>query len=84
MAGAVGMVVTVATGTTTIAAAMVDAMDAMAGVDGTAMMGVAVTGSLLRNLNKKAAHQAPLFLCGSSGSPAIELLIRLLRARPGF
>jgi hypothetical protein len=81
MAGAVGMVVTVATGTTTIAAAMVDAM---AGVDGTAMMGVAVTGSLLRNLNKKAAHQAPLFLCGSSGSPAIELLIRLLRARPGF
>ena len=75
------MVVTVATGTTTIAAAMVDAM---AGVDGTAMMGVAVTGSLLRNLNKKAAHQAPLFLCGSSGSPAIELLIRLLRARPGL
>lgn len=81
MAGAVGMVVTVATGTTTIAAAMVDAM---AEVDGTAMMGVAVTGSLLRNLNKKAAHHAPLFLCGSSGSPAIELLIRLLRARPGF
>ena len=66
MAGEVGMVVTVATGTTTIAAAMVDAM---AGVDGTAMMGVAVTGSLLRNLNKKAAHQAPLFLCPQLNTP---------------
>jgi hypothetical protein len=60
MAGAVGMDAIAAIGTTIIAADMVDAM---AVVDGTVMMGVAGTGSLLQNLNRKATHQAPLFLC---------------------
>lgn len=58
MAGAVGMDGIVAIGTMTIAAVMVDAM---AVVEGAIITVEAITGNLLRNLNDKAAHQAPLF-----------------------
>jgi hypothetical protein len=53
-----GMVVTVATGTETIAVATADAITGTVGV---VMMGVAGIGSLHLSHYNKAAHQAPFF-----------------------
>jgi hypothetical protein len=61
---AVGMAVTAAVGTTTIAAAMADATTVAEGATTTVAavtMAEAATGRPHKNFYKKAAHQAPLF-----------------------